>query len=178
VRRTRRKTARELWNTRSKNRFHVRRHEDAKMMGLFNPAILRRWRASMDLQVVESGHAVARYILGYVLKNDTERDAVARLQQLLAQMPALGKVDAQAVYRLAYMSTQGRVTSTFEACHLRATRRRKRRRRGAVRARRRVLRGNLRRRVARLRVLRRVRVDRDRDIVVIVGEENGAGLRR
>ena len=59
VRRTRRKTARELWSNRSKNRFHVRRRDDALMMGVYNPKMLRRWCDS--------------YILGYVLKRDTAR---------------------------------------------------------------------------------------------------------
>ena len=47
-------------------------------------AILRRWRGSMDLQVVENSFAVSRYILGYVIKDDTARDAAATLQNVFA----------------------------------------------------------------------------------------------
>lgn len=72
----------------------------------------------MDLQVVENSFAVARYILGYCLKNDTQREAAARLQRLVAKMPLDQHNSRNDVYKLAYMSAQGRVTSTFEACHL------------------------------------------------------------
>ena len=72
----------------------------------------------MDLQGVENSFAVARYVLGYVLKNDTARDATARLQQALARIPTDGKQTGQDIYRLSYTSSSGRVTSTFEACHL------------------------------------------------------------
>ena len=72
----------------------------------------------MDLQVVENSFAVARYILGYCLKNDTQKEAHARLQQLVAKIPLQERSAAQDIYRLAYTSAQGRVTSTFEACHL------------------------------------------------------------
>jgi hypothetical protein len=118
VERTEVKTAGERLRARTKQRYKVRRRADALYMGLYNPVILRRWRASMDLQVVESGHAVAQYIMGYVLKNETERDAMLRVQHLLATLPATSPVQAQTVYRLAYMAWQGRVTSTFEACHM------------------------------------------------------------
>eukprot|EP00959_Pyramimonas_sp_CCMP1952_P220093 4601641-Pyramimonas_sp.AAC.1 len=116
--RTVKKDQSKLWNNGSKNRYFVRRRDNATMMGMYNPQILRRWRASMDLQVVESSFAVARYILGYVLKNDTAKDAAAKLQQEVAKLPRGAPVASQGVYRLAYMSTQGRVTSTFEACHM------------------------------------------------------------
>ena len=118
VPKTRKKNHSELIRNGSKNRFFVRRRGDACMMGMFNPRILRRWRASMDLQVVENSFAVARYILGYCLKNDTQKEAHARLQQLVAKIPLQERSAAQDIYRLAYTSAQGRVTSTFEACHL------------------------------------------------------------
>ena len=118
IKRTVLKDARKRWAQKTKQRYMVRRREDAQFMGLYNPVILRRWRASMDLQVVESGHAVAHYILGYVLKNDTEREALLRVQHFLSTLPATSPVQAQTIYRLAYMTWQGRVTSTFEACHM------------------------------------------------------------
>ncbi|CAK0812778.1 unnamed protein product, partial [Prorocentrum cordatum] len=117
VEKSRKKSQRELWNNGSKNKYFVRRRSGDTMMGLYNPRILRRWRGSMDLQVVENLHAVARYILGYCLKNDTAKDAVGKLNQEIARVPATGPVTSKQLYRLAYIGTQGRVTSTFEACH-------------------------------------------------------------
>ena len=55
-------------------------------------------------------------MLGYIMKNDTARDAALRLQNAMSQ--AMEAPLRQTVYRLAYTSAQGRVTSTFEACHL------------------------------------------------------------
>ncbi|CAK0836637.1 unnamed protein product [Prorocentrum cordatum] len=114
---SRKKSQRELWNNGSKNEYFVRRRSGATMMGLYNPRILRRWRGSMDLQVAGSSHAVARYILGYCLKNDTAKDAAGKLNQDIARVPATGPVTSKQVNRLAYIGAQGRVTSTFEACH-------------------------------------------------------------
>jgi hypothetical protein len=47
------KASKEMMASRSKNHFFARRRAEASFMGLYNPIILRRWRASMDLQVLQ-----------------------------------------------------------------------------------------------------------------------------
>ena len=57
-------------------------HAGAEWMGLYNTVLLRRWRASMDLQVVKDGYAVCKYILGYVLKAEADVHAQRQFEAM------------------------------------------------------------------------------------------------
>lgn len=72
----------------------------------------------MDLQFVMDGFAASKYILGYVLKSDTEVRSVAAFERHLASLQSSTSADAHAVYKAAHMALQGRITSVQEACHL------------------------------------------------------------
>ena len=112
------KDVKEMHTYRSKNRFFVRRRPCASNMGLYNDIMLRRWRGSMDLQFVRDGYAASKYILGYVLKGDDDKQAVESFEQHVRDLAENTTVDRQAVYRAAFTATQGRITSVPEACHL------------------------------------------------------------
>ena len=115
---TRRKTGREQWGSRSKSVFAVRREDDAAMMGQYNPAMLLKWRGSMDLQYISDVDNASKYILGYTLKAEEDVTSARRFEQLIRDMTQRGDINHQAVYKAAHAALQGRTTSTFEACHL------------------------------------------------------------
>eukprot|EP00969_Alexandrium_andersonii_P262533 11605977-Alexandrium_andersonii.AAC.1 len=96
------KTRSEVFSSRSKNHFYVRRREDAIFMGLYNPVILRQWRASMDLQVVRDGFAATKYILGYVMKSDTDSAAQNRFESFVNTQMAHATGSRQDIYRAAH----------------------------------------------------------------------------
>ena len=117
--RTRRRTSQEQYaNSRWKSSLAVRRVKGDSMMGQYNIRILRRWRASMDLQVICELTSASRYILGYTFKSEEDRDAQRRMENILAELTssAAGEgLDNQKVYKAAHAALQGRTTSTFEA---------------------------------------------------------------
>ena len=91
-------------------------------MGQYNIKILRRWRASMDLQVICELTSASRYILGYALKSEQDQEAQRRVESIVASLTSSTAVDTslsnQQIYKAAHAELQGRTTSTFEACHL------------------------------------------------------------
>ena len=115
---TRRKTGRELMQSRSKSVFAVRRAADASMMGQYNAEMLLKWRGSMDLQLISDAGSASKYILGYTLKAEEDVTTARRVEQLIHELASKGELGHQAVYRAAHTALQGRTTSTFEAAHL------------------------------------------------------------
>ena len=120
---TRRRTSQEKYaNSQWKSSLSVRRAPSDTMMGQYNVKILRRWRASMDLQVICELTSASRYILGYAMKSEQDREAQRRVETIVADLASSSNNDAglsnQQVYKAAHAALQGRTTSTFEACHL------------------------------------------------------------
>ena len=121
--RTRRRSSQEKYaNSRWKSSLATRRVESDKMMGQYNIKILRRWRASMDLQVICELTSASRYILGYALKSEQDQEAQRRMERIVASLTSSNADGAglgnQQIYKAAHAALQGRTTSTFEACHL------------------------------------------------------------
>ena len=121
--RTRRRSSQEKYaNSRWKSSLATRRAECDKGMGQYNIKILRRWRASMDLQVICELTSASRYILGYALKSEQDQEAQRRVESIVASLTSSSAADAslsnQQIYKAAHAALQGRTTSTFEACHL------------------------------------------------------------
>ena len=121
--RTRRRSSQEKYaNSRWKSSLATRRAECDKGMGQYNIKILRRWRASMDLQVICELTSASRYILGYALKSEQDQEAQRRVESIVARLTSSSVADAslsnQQIYKAAHAALQGRTTSTFEACHL------------------------------------------------------------
>ena len=87
---TRRRTAREQWGTRSKSAFAVKRDKDASMMGQYNPALLLKWRGSMDLQLISDAGSASKYILGYTLKAEEDVTTAKRVEQMIIDMTRKG----------------------------------------------------------------------------------------
>ncbi|CAK9074946.1 unnamed protein product [Durusdinium trenchii] len=90
-------------------------------MGQYNVEMLRRWRASMDLQVISDVSNASRYILGYAFKSEEDQAAARRMEAIIANLTANNDdntLNNQQVYKAAHAALQGRTTSTFEACHL------------------------------------------------------------
>ena len=117
----RRRDAQELFTSRWKSSLTVRRHDADRMMGQYNTKMLRRWRASMDLQVICELTSASRYILGYAFKSEEDFTATRRMEAVIERLAANAGEDglkAQEVYAAAHAALQGRTTSTFEACHL------------------------------------------------------------
>ena len=118
---TRRRTPQEQFSSRWKASLAARRHEDDSMMGQYNTAILRHWRASMDLQVISELTCASKYILGYAFKSEEDIAAKQRVDEIVqGYLEDSGTVDLSnhQVYRAAHAATQARTTSTFEAAHL------------------------------------------------------------
>ena len=85
--RTRRRTSQEQYaKSRWKSSLAVRRAKGDSMMGQYNIRILRRWRASVDLQVICKLTSASRYILGYTFKSEEDRDAQRRMENILANL--------------------------------------------------------------------------------------------
>eukprot|EP00439_Symbiodinium_sp_Y106_P007136 s9091_g1.t1 len=121
--RTRRRSSQEKYaNSRWKSSLATRRAECDKGMGQYNIKILRRWRASMDLQVICELTSASRYILGYALKSEQDQEAQRRVESIVASLTSSTAADTslsnQQIYKAAHAALQGRTTSTFEACHL------------------------------------------------------------
>ena len=123
--RTRRRTSQEKYaNSRWKSSLVVRRAQGDNMFGQYNIKILRRWRASMDLQVICELTSASRYILGYSFKSEEDLAARRRMESILTSLAASRNdhggtsLSSQQVYKAAHAALQGRTTSTFEACHL------------------------------------------------------------
>ena len=117
---TRRRTAQEQFNSRWKSSVAARRHESDSMVGQYNEAILRFWRASMDLQVICELTCASKYILGYAFKSEEDLAAKKRIDAIMESfLQDLHRSDltTNEVYRAAHAATQGRTTSTFEAAH-------------------------------------------------------------
>ena len=120
---TRWRTPQEQFSSRWKSSMAARRHEDDGFVGQYNEAILRFWRASMDLQVVCELNCASKYILGYCFKSEEDLMAKKRVDNILqSYLQDAGRVDltTNEVYKAALAATQGRTTSTFEgrALHL------------------------------------------------------------
>ena len=121
--RTRRRTSQEKYaNSRWKSSLATRRKKSDRNVGQYNIKILRCWRASMDLQVICELTSASRYILGYALKSEQDRECQRRVESIIANLTS-GNNDGvglgnQQVYKAAHAALQGRTTSTFEACHL------------------------------------------------------------
>ena len=120
--RTRRRTSQEKYaNSQWKSSLVTRRKTKAdKNMGQYNITILRRWRASMDLQVICELTSASRYILGYAMKSEQDRESQRRVESIIANLTSGNNevMGNQQVYKAAHAALQGRTTSTFEACHL------------------------------------------------------------
>ena len=121
--RTRRRSSQEKYaNSRFKSSLATRRTEFDTMMGQYNIKILRRWRASMDLQVICELTSASRYILGYAMKSEQDKEAQRRVESIVINLTSGSNREAgmgnQQVYKAAHAALQGRTTSTFEACHL------------------------------------------------------------
>ena len=117
---TRWRTPQEQFSSRWKSSMAARRHEDDGFVGQYNEAILRFWRASMDLQVVCELNCASKYILGYCFKSEEDLMAKKRVDNILqSYLQDAGRVDltTNEVYKAAHAATQGRTTSTFEAVH-------------------------------------------------------------
>ena len=117
----RRRDAQELFTSRWKSSLTVRRHKRDRMMGQYNAKMLRRWRASMDLQVICELTSASRYILGYAFKSEEDFTAARRMEATIERLTTNAGEDGlktQEVYAAAHAALQGRTTSTFEACHL------------------------------------------------------------
>ena len=117
---TRWRTPQEQFTSRWKSSLAARRHQDDGMVGQYNEAILRFWRASMDLQVICELTCASKYILGYAFKSEEDLAAKKRIDSIMESfLQDLGRVDltANEVYKAAHAATQGRTTSTFEAAH-------------------------------------------------------------
>ena len=117
---TRWRTPQEQFASRWKASLAARRHEDDGFVGQYNKAILRQWRASMDLQVVCELNCASKYILGYCFKSEEDLTAKKRVDDILQTfLQDAGRQDLSnnEVYRAAHAATQGRTTSTFEAVH-------------------------------------------------------------
>ena len=117
---TRWRTAQEQFASRWKSSLAARRHEDDGFVGQYNKAILRFWRASMDLQVVCELNCASKYILGYCFKSEEDLAAKKRVDNILQgylQDPGRQDPTTNEVYKAAHAATQGRTTSTFEAVH-------------------------------------------------------------
>ena len=114
------RTPQEQFNSRWKSSLAARRRQDDGMVGQYNEAILRFWRASMDLQVICELTCASKYILGYAFKSEEDLAAKKRIDATMEGfLQDLGRVDltTNEVYRAAHAATQGRTTSTFEAAH-------------------------------------------------------------
>ena len=127
--RAKRRTAKEQWSQRVKSSIAVRRHPGLKnkpdpingqgqIMGQYNPAILRQWQGSMDIQPICELTMASRYILGYTFKSEEDLSAARRVEELLDRHRETTQPFNQTTYRIAHAATQARTTSTFEACHL------------------------------------------------------------
>ena len=117
---TRWRTPQEQFASRWKSSLAARRHEDDGFVGQYNKAILRQWRASMDLQVVCELNCASKYILGYCFKSEEDLAAKKRVDDILQNfLQDAGRMDLSnnEVYKAAHAATQGRTTSTFEAVH-------------------------------------------------------------
>ena len=117
---TRWRTPQEQFKSRWKSSLAARRHEDDGFVGQYNKAILRQWRASMDLQVVCELNCASKYILGYCFKSEEDLAAKKRVDDILqTYLQDTGRMDLSnnEVYKAAHAATQGRTTSTFEAVH-------------------------------------------------------------
>ena len=117
---TRWRTPQEQFCSRWKSSTAARRHEDDGFVGQYNEAILRFWRASMDLQVVCELNCASRYILGYCFKSEEDLNAKKRVDNILqSYLQDAGRADltTNEIYKAAHSATQGRTTSTFEAVH-------------------------------------------------------------
>ena len=118
--RTRWRTAQEQFASRWKSSLAARRHQDDGFVGQYNNAILRFWRASMDLQVVCELNCASKYILGYCFKSEEDIQAKKRVDNIVQGfLQDAWRVDLSTndVYKAAHAATQGRTTSTFEAAH-------------------------------------------------------------
>eukprot|EP00971_Amphidinium_carterae_P351354 6492071-Amphidinium_carterae.1 len=125
----------EQHGTRAKNQYLARRRADsnaeevqlegkatpasqkAACTGMYNKTILQEWRASMDLQPIHRANAAAKYILGYVLKSDTDKNAEQEFERYIRQRQEHG-ADARDVYRAVHQFMKARVTSPSEASFL------------------------------------------------------------
>ncbi len=127
--RAKRRTAKEQWSQRVKSSIAVRRHPGLKdkpdpingqgqIMGQYNPAILRQWQSSMDIQPICELTMASRYILGYTFKSEEDLTAARRVEDLLDRHQQAAQPFNQMTYKIAHAATQARTTSTFEACHL------------------------------------------------------------
>ena len=117
---TRWRTPQEQFGSRWKSSLAARRHKDDGMVGQYNEAMLRFWRASMDLQVICELTCASKYILGYAFKSEEDLAAKRRIDSIMEGfLQDLGRADLtnNEVYRAAHAATQGRTTSTFEAAH-------------------------------------------------------------
>ena len=93
--RTRRRSSQEKYaNRRWKSSLATRRAECDKGMGQYNIKILRRWRASMDLQVICELTSASRYILGYALKSEQDQEAQRRVESIVARLTSSSVADA------------------------------------------------------------------------------------
>eukprot|EP00971_Amphidinium_carterae_P186386 3699814-Amphidinium_carterae.1 len=64
------------WRTVYKNELmatFTHRFDKAAYARMYNAAILREWKATMDLQRIHKANAAVKYILGYVLKSDSDK---------------------------------------------------------------------------------------------------------
>ena len=120
--RTRRRTSQEKYaNSQWKSSLVPRRKTKAdENMGQYNITILRRWRASMELQVICELTSASRCILGYAMKSEHDRESQRRVESIIANLTSGNNegMGNQQVYKAAHAALQGRITSTFEACHL------------------------------------------------------------
>ena len=117
---TRRRTPQEQFNSRWKSSLAARRYESDGMVGQYNEAILRYWRASMDLQVISGLTNTSKYVLGYCFKSEEDLKAKKRIDAIMEEfLRDLHRSDltTNEVYQAAHAATQGRTTSTFEAAH-------------------------------------------------------------
>lgn len=118
---TRQRTPQEQFSSRWKSSLAARRREEDSMQGQYNTAILRQWRASMDLQVISELTCASKYILGYAFKSEEDIAAKKRVDDIVqSYLEDAARVDLtnHQVYRAAHAATQARTTSTFEAAHL------------------------------------------------------------
>lgn len=60
-------------SAKSKGRFYVtKRNSDSLFINDYNPVVLRHWRATMDIQVIQNAEVAAYYVCSYLCKS--ERD--------------------------------------------------------------------------------------------------------
>jgi hypothetical protein len=86
------------------------------LIGFYNPQLLSTWRANIDVQPIRSPRDVARYLVKYTAKEESDSHHLAAVRQQ-AEGFARGKTAQTAVQQALLKHIAGRDISAQEACH-------------------------------------------------------------